>query len=148
MSLFNKKDDFAQESEKADKEVISSIIDQKMSITGELSFSGKTRIDGTVEGNIKGEHLVLSESGKVVGDIFAASLVCHGTVEGNIKANLLTARKSCQIHGRIEANSLTVEPGAGISGEIKVACQELHLSEKDGSSDSVSSQQPAASPAE
>lgn len=127
MALFTKKDDFEQESQLAEKEVISSIIDANMLITGELSFEGKARIDGTVEGNIKGEHLILSESGKILGDIVVTSFVCHGTLEGNVKANLITARKSCQIHGRIEGNSLTVEPGAGLSGELKVATKDLHL---------------------
>lgn len=129
MSLFNKKDGFEQETEKAEKEVVTSIIDQKMTFKGELSFTGKARVDGTIEGNIKGEHLILSQSGKIIGDVVTTSLVCHGTIEGNTKVNLLTARKNCQIHGKIEANSLTVEPGAGLSGEIKVASQKLHLIE-------------------
>ncbi len=134
MSLFSKKNDFDQETARAEKEVIASIIDTKMTVSGELSFSGKARIDGTVEGNVKGEHLILSESGRVIGDITASSLVCHGTVEGNTNANLLNARKSCRIHGRIEATSLTVEPGAELNGEIKVTTRELHLVEKEDSS--------------
>lgn len=127
MAIFNKKDSFEQESEKADKEVIASIIDAKMTIKGELLFEGKARIDGTVEGNIQGEHLILSETGQIKGDIQVATFVCHGTVEGNIKASLVTARNTCQIHGLIESNSLSVEPGARLSGELKVAAKELHL---------------------
>ncbi len=125
--MFNKKDSFEQESEKAEKEVISSIIDARMTMKGELIFEGKARIDGTVEGNIKGEHLILSEGGKIKGDIQVSSFVCHGTLEGNVKASMVTARKTCQMHGLIESNSLSVEPGAGLSGEIKVAANELHL---------------------
>lgn len=143
MPLFTKKDSFEQETQKAEKEVISSIIDTKMVIKGELSFEGKARIDGTVEGNINGEHLILSESGKIIGDIHVASFVCHGTMEGNIKANLVTARKSCQIHGRIESNSLTVEPGAGLSGELKVASKELHLVDKENNSSPATSEKAA-----
>ncbi|MCK5071470.1 MAG: polymer-forming cytoskeletal protein [Desulfocapsa sp.] len=127
MAMFNKKDSFEQESEKAEKEVISSIIDARMTMKGELIFEGKARIDGTVEGNIKGEHLILSEGGKIKGDIQVSSFVCHGTLEGNVKASMVTARKTCQMHGLIESNSLSVEPGAGLSGEIKVAANELHL---------------------
>ena len=127
MTMFNKKDSFEQESEKAEKEVISSIIDARMTMKGELIFEGKARIDGIVEGNIKGEHLILSEGGKIKGDIQVSSFVCHGTLEGNIKASMVTARKTCQMHGLIESNSLSVEPGAGLSGEIKVAANDLHL---------------------
>ncbi len=127
MGLFNQKDDFEEESQKAEKEVISSIIDANMVMKGELVFKGKARIDGSIEGDIKGEHLILSESGKVTGDIQVSTFVCHGTLEGNVKASLITARKSCHIHGRIEGNSLTVEPGAGLNGEMKVSSRELHL---------------------
>lgn len=139
MGIFNQKDDFEQESQKAEKEVISSIIDTNMVMKGELLFEGKARIDGAIEGNIKGEHLILSESGKITGDIQVSTFVCHGTLEGNIKASMVTARKTCNIHGLIESNSLTVEPGAGLSGEMKIASRELHLvSDNESTSDNTS----------
>ena len=121
MGLFGKGVDVEQEMKKVESESISSIIDKTMSITGEVAFKGKTRIDGTVNGNLEGEHLILSETGKVTGDIVVSSFNCYGTLEGNVKASMLTARKNCSIHGKLEADSLTVEPGASIVGEIKVA---------------------------
>jgi cytoskeletal protein CcmA (bactofilin family) len=127
MGLFNQKNNLEQESQKADKEAISSIIDANMVMKGELIFKGKARIDGNIEGNIKGEHLILSETGKVTGDIQVSTFICHGTLEGNAKASLITARKSCNIHGRLEGNSLTVEPGAKLNGEMKISSSELHL---------------------
>lgn len=127
MTLFNKKDSFEQEIQKAEKEVISSIIDTNMVIKGELIFEGKARIDGSIEGNIQGEHLILSEGGKITGDIQVVTLVCHGTLNGNVQAKLVTACKSCHIQGCIESTSLSVEPGAGINGELKIASKELHL---------------------
>ncbi|MBU0945308.1 MAG: polymer-forming cytoskeletal protein [Proteobacteria bacterium] len=144
MSLFSKKNSFEQETQRAEKEAISSIIDIKMVIKGELSFEGKARIDGTVQGNITGEYLILSESGKIIGDINVASFVCHGTIEGNITANLVTARKTCQIHGLVESNSLTVEPGASLSGELKVAAsRELHLVNNDANSSNLAAEKAA-----
>ena len=106
---------------KVDSEVISSIIDKSMIITGSITFKGKARIDGIVNGNIEGEHLVLSETGRINGDIIVSSFNCYGTIEGNIKTSMLTARKNCSINGKLEAGSLTVESGAAIQGEIKVA---------------------------
>ncbi len=131
MAIFSKKNSFEQESQKADKEAISSIIDARMIMKGELLFEGKARIDGTVEGNIKGEHLILSEVGKIHGNIQVSTFVCHGTLEGNVTAKLVTARKSCRIHGIIESTSLSVEPGAALSGEMKITTrEEPHLAEK------------------
>lgn len=128
--MFGKTMNVEQEMKKVESEAISSIIDKSMTIKGEISFKGKARIDGTVNGNIDGEHLILSESGHINGDINVASFNCYGIIEGNIKANMLTARKSCSINGKLEAGSLTVEPGAALKGEIQVAVQELKATEK------------------
>lgn len=117
--MFSKKASIDKEMQKAESETITAIIDKTMVISGEISFKGKTRIDGTINGNIDGEHLVLSESGTITGDIRVSSFICHGTIDGNISASLVTARKGCSIRGRLEASNLTVEPGARLDGEIK-----------------------------
>jgi len=119
--MFGKKNGFENEMQKAESETISSIIDKSMSVTGEISFKGKTRVDGTITGNISGEHLILSESGRINGDIKVSSFICHGSLEGNVTANIVTARKGCAIHGKLEAATLTVEPGARLDGEVKAA---------------------------
>jgi len=124
MGMFGKSENVEQEMEKVESEAIASIIDKSMIIKGEVSFKGKTRIDGIINGNIEGEHLVLSETGKVTGDISVSSFNCYGTLEGNVTAKIVTARKECTIHGKLTAGSLTVEPGATIEGEIKAAVKE------------------------
>jgi len=125
MSVFGKKDDLTQDMQKAENEAISSIIDTTMTITGEISFKGKTRVDGRIVGNVQGEHLILSKSGTIEGDITVSSFVCHGSLKGNAKANIITLRKECSIVGRLEANSLTVDPGASVDGEIKAATKDI-----------------------
>ncbi len=125
MGLFSKKSEAEQEMIKADTEAISSLIDKSMSITGTLAFKGKTRVDGIITGNIEGEHLILSETGKIIGNIKATSFNCYGALDGDIQANSVIARKNCSIHGKLEAMSLTVEPGAAIDGEIKAATKDL-----------------------
>lgn len=125
--MFGKTVNTEQEMKRIEGEAISSIIDKSMSIKGEVVFKGKARIDGSINGNIEGEHLILSETGKITGDIMVSSFNCYGTLEGNIKTNMLTARKNCTIQGKLEATSLTVEPGASILGEIKAAVKEVKL---------------------
>jgi cytoskeletal protein CcmA (bactofilin family) len=126
MGIFEKSSvNIDQETKKIESEVISSIVDKSMIITGTITFKGKARIDGVINGNIEGEHLVLSETGRINGDIIVSSFNCYGTIEGNIKTNMLTARKNCSINGKLESGSLTVESGAAIQGEIKVATDDL-----------------------
>lgn len=118
MSFFNKKDELEQEANRVSKEAISCIISEEMHIKGEIRFKGKARIDGTVEGDIQGEYLVLSESGRIIGDLELGALICHGSIEGTIKSKLVTAHSTAAIKGRLTSGSLTVEPGAILEGEI------------------------------
>jgi cytoskeletal protein CcmA (bactofilin family) len=132
MGIFGKKDDpLEKEIQKAEGEAISSIIDKSMLITGEINFKGKAMIDGSINGNIHGEHLILSKSGKVTGDIHVTSFTCHGELKGNVLASIVVARKECAIRGRLEAGSLTVEPGALLDGEIKASTQEIGFVEQE-----------------
>ena len=124
MALFSKTDPVPTSRPSVSNEAISSVISKDMNITGELRFTGKARIDGLIEGNIKGEHLILSESGKVQGDLELISLVCHGSIEGNVKAQEVTIHTSAKLQGNLIAENLTVEPGAKLSGEISSAIKQ------------------------
>ncbi len=123
MGLFNKDNKLPAQTTSGSGGVISSIISKDMRVTGELSFKGKARIDGVVEGNVKGEHLVLSESARIHGDIELVTLICHGSIEGNVKAQQVTAHSTASLHGNLAAASLTVEPGAKLNGEISATAQ-------------------------
>ena len=127
MGLFSKNDSTPPVKTNSSNEAISSVICKNMRITGELHFTGKARIDGTIEGNIKGEHLILSDTGRVKGDLELISLVCHGSVEGNIKAQEVTVHAKSNIHGNLAAENLSVEPGAKLSGEISAASQQSQI---------------------
>lgn len=117
--MFKNRDDLDKQLQKAENETISSVIDQNMSVSGELSFKGKTRVDGTVNGSVTGDHLVLSQTGKIIGDVKVSSFVCHGTTDGTIVAEIVSARKECFIKGKLEAGSLTVDSGASLECEVK-----------------------------
>ena len=133
MTLFQKKDSDSQEATikpaktikpvKSSGDVISSIISTDMKVSGEITFKGKARIDGIVEGNINGEHLILSESGKINGDMELTTLMCQGSIEGNVKAHQVTAHSTASIRGNLVAQSLTVESGAKLNGEVSSSSQ-------------------------
>ena len=128
MALFSNKpdrsgvhSDLQKEETKASKEAISSILSKEMNITGDIKFKGKIRIDGTVNGNINGEYLILSETGKIVGDVEVDSFVCNGTIDGRINSKRVSALSTAAIHGMLVTASLTVESGASLTGEIKTS---------------------------
>lgn len=117
---------------KVESDTISSIVDQNMTIRGELSFKGKARIDGTVNGDITGEHLVLSQSGRITGDVRVITFVCHGTIEGNVTADMVTARQGSLIRGTVQTANLVVDPGAALDGEVKTVADESAAAENPG----------------
>ena len=118
---------FGKGSEKASAQDGISIISIEMSLVGNVTFKGSLRLDGKVEGNVKGEHLVLGASGRIVGDVDADNVVCHGHVEGNVAAKKLFVMKGSTITGRVETSDLSVESGAQLNGEIKSRSQDLRL---------------------
>jgi len=116
MSIFNEKKEALMPSQTAP---ISSIIGQDMTITGDLVFDSKIQVDGSIDGNLSGDFLVLSATGTINGDIEANTIVCHGKITGNIKVGELFLKKSGVINGRVETSDLSVESGGALNGEIK-----------------------------
>lgn len=98
---------------------ISSVIGQDMTIVGDLTFKSKIQLDGRVQGNLKGTCLVLSQSGRIVGDIVTDSLICYGQIDGNITVGKLFLKKTGVINGRVETSDLSVESGGRLNGEIR-----------------------------
>lgn len=100
-------------------ESINSILGAEISVQGDISFRGKVRVDGKINGNVKGEYLILGESGKINGDIEANSLICYGEITGNIKVEKLSVQKTSFINGKIETNDLFVDSGASLNSEVR-----------------------------
>ncbi len=127
MGFFKKKDANSGVDFDTDNVAISSIIGTGMSFNGDVSFSGKLRLDGAIEGNVKGDHLILGETGSIAGDVDIETFTCQGKVQGNIKARNLNVIKGCRIDGNVEAVNMFVEGGASLNGEVKVETSDLRL---------------------
>lgn len=124
MSIFSEKN---KTTASAKNTPISSIIGQDMTLNGDLIFSSKIQVDGKIIGNLKGESLVLSSTGKIEGDIEAKSITCYGQIDGNVKAGVLFLKKSGVITGCVETSDLSVESGGVFNGEIKSSQQATDL---------------------
>lgn len=98
---------------------ISSVIGQDMTIVGDLSFKSKIQIDGRLQGNLSGTCLVLSQSGRILGDVTTDSLICYGQIDGNLQVGKLFLKKTGVINGRVETSDLSVESGGRLNGEIR-----------------------------
>jgi len=114
-------------SKKSNPDAITTIIGAGAEMTGDMSFKETMRIDGQFDGNLSGDNLIISASGKVMGDVVANSCVCYGQVVGNMKVEKLQVKQGGKIDGTVSTAILEVESGALLSGEIRQPEKELRL---------------------
>lgn len=111
------------------KHEIASLVGATTTITGNLEFSGGLRIDGAVKGSVRcvdgeqGGLLVVSESGRVEGEVRAGHLVVAGRIDGPVcAANLIELHPKACIHGDVRYRALEMHHGAIVEGTM------IHLS--------------------
>lgn len=114
---------------------IASLVGATTTITGNLEFSGGLRIDGVVRGSVrcadgeKGGLLVVSEGGRVEGEVRAGHLVVAGRIDGPVcAAHLIELQPKARIVGDVRYHALEMHHGAVVEGMM------IHLS-ADGKSE-------------
>lgn len=104
--------------------VIQSLIGTELKITGNIEFEGGLRIDGEVRGNViakpgSNSILVVSEKGKITGEVNVCHVVVSGQIIGPLNANeLLELHASSIVTGDVRYHSLQMHPGAVIHGTL------------------------------
>lgn len=99
-----------------------SIIDKGLKIKGDFFYKGRLVVNGTVEGRITGENLVIAEGGVVSANVNVHSASVGGKFEGELTAsNEVVIMPTGICTGRFLCKSLVVEAGGQINGDIKCA---------------------------
>ena len=99
-------------------------------IEGTLTYSGGLRIDGTVKGDVRcstGDAcmVVISEHGRVEGEVHAAHLVVGGSVNGPLHVSeLLELQPKARITGDVHYRGLEIHQGAVVEGRLIYAAAE------------------------
>ncbi|MDD3845972.1 MAG: polymer-forming cytoskeletal protein [Syntrophorhabdaceae bacterium] len=96
---------------------LETLIGQDSIIRGEIISKGVVRLDGTLEGSIQADYLILGRSGSVKGDMSAREIVIDGTVEGDLQAEeLVEINPDGAVEGNIRTAKLIITEGAFFSG--------------------------------
>jgi cytoskeletal protein CcmA (bactofilin family) len=95
-----------------------SIIQEGVSVKGEVQATGEVRLDGVLEGRISAqERLTIGASGVVRADIDAGEVIVMGSVEGKIRAGRrLELRKGARVIGDVSTPILVIEEGVHFHG--------------------------------
>jgi cytoskeletal protein CcmA (bactofilin family) len=92
-------------------------LDRGTKVTGKLHFEGPARIDGEVEGEIRGKSITIGEHATVTAQITADSVVVCGKVKGEICASQrIEIRATARVQGNVTAPKLMIHEGAIFDG--------------------------------
>jgi cytoskeletal protein CcmA (bactofilin family) len=104
---------------------IDTLIGEGVELTGNINFRGGLHLDGVINGNVtsaadaEGAVLVISERGRVEGDVYVAYAVINGEVTGNVYASeKLELSAKARISGNVEYHLLEKASGAEINGAM------------------------------
>jgi cytoskeletal protein CcmA (bactofilin family) len=106
------------------KSTIDSLIGISTSVEGNVHFKGGLRIDGAVKGNVVADSnepsiLVISEHGRVEGEVRVAHLVVNGEILGPVfSSELLELQPRARITGDVNYKALEMHGGALVSGKL------------------------------
>jgi cytoskeletal protein CcmA (bactofilin family) len=107
---------FSKNTEKLD-----SFVGVNSHFKGDVRSKGTLRIDGTVEGNVEADWLILGEKATLRGDASARGIIVGGRIEGNIAAKeILEIRSKGQVIGDVAAPKLVVTEGGMLVGRTSM----------------------------
>lgn len=101
---------------------IDSLTGENIRIIGKIEGTGNLRIDGYIEGDIdyKG-NIIVSETGKVKGNISCSNITISGVVEGNINASeKLVIMETGKLTGDVEAFNVVINENGFFNGNCKM----------------------------
>lgn len=101
---------------------VTSVIGPGINWKGDLRGKGGVRIEGTVEGEIAIQGLVIiGETGKVTCQTLQAeTVIVAGAVKGNIRCGKLEIRATGRVWGDVVTTALSSEEGAFLRGQVRM----------------------------
>ena len=100
------------------------LIAHDVQLSGNLEFSEGLRLDGHVQGNIRGKAgsqtlLVLSDRGSVTGNVHGHDIVINGKIIGDVVADhFVELQANAHVTGNIDYQQLRMDAGATVDGKL------------------------------
>lgn len=103
---------------------INALLGRGTHFEGKLFFEGRVRVDGSFNGEIRGEDvLVIGEGARVVGRIFVTTcIVTGGEVEADIRArDAIELYAPSKVMGSLHSPAIFIDRGVVFDGTCKMA---------------------------
>ena len=95
-----------------------SIIDEWLTMRGDLESEGDILVKGKIHGNIRCKLLVIDTNAMVEGGMIAEEVVVRGSISGEVRANRVRLEDSAIVDSEIFHRSFSVAEGAQIKGAL------------------------------
>ncbi|MGE0053246.1 MAG: polymer-forming cytoskeletal protein [Hyphomicrobium sp.] len=96
-----------------------SIINEWLTMRGELESDGDILVKGRVDGNLRCRMLIIDKGASVEGTIEAQDVVVRGCVRGTIRARRIFLEKTAVVDCDIFQESFGAEEGAQVRGTLR-----------------------------
>jgi cytoskeletal protein CcmA (bactofilin family) len=96
-----------------------SVIGADLVIQGNLTSKGEVQIEGEVQGDIFGTHIVIGERARVTGGIIAEECVIRGHLLGTVRGRRVLLQSSSHVEGDIYHQTMAIEQGAFFEGKSR-----------------------------
>lgn len=119
---------------------VDTLIGEHTEITGDIRFVGGLHIEGLVKGNIRAHVAsedalaVISERGRVEGELRVPNLVVNGEITGDVYATEhLDLAKNARVQGDVYYKSMEMASGGEINGKlVRIDQEPQHYLEHQG----------------
>lgn len=111
-------------------EKLESFIGINSNFKGDIKTQGTLRVDGTVEGNIETDWLILGETSHLKGDATSRGIIVGGRVDGNLTAReIIEIKAKGQVTGELATSKLSIAEGAMFDGRSSMIREESNVIE-------------------
>jgi len=96
-----------------------SIIDEWLTMKGDLESEGDILVKGKIHGNVKCKLLIIDAEALIEGGIVAEEVVVRGRTKGVIQATKVRLEKTAVVDSEICHQTFSAEEGARIKGALR-----------------------------
>jgi cytoskeletal protein CcmA (bactofilin family) len=96
-----------------------SVVDERLTMKGDLESDGDILVKGKVLGNIRCKLLIIEVDALVEGGVEAEEVIIRGNAKGTLQADRVRLEKTANVDSEIYHRSFSAEEGARIKGSLR-----------------------------